>query len=286
MGELCPLGPARSAAGVDQGRDLVRIDLHWRGLGCCAAHDLLEPVGPGVARDVYPVTLLLFFGQGEQQPEQAGKVLLDVGDNDPLEVRVLADALDPLVELAHHHKGLRPRVFDQVFDLARDVQGVAADDDAADAPGGVGGDDELGAVGQHDGYPVAFLDAHLLQACCKAVDGVVELAVGHFGVHQARSDHGPKNDRAVVRMLGGRIRQQPVQRDAGVVYRRRHPFIVMLQPGLVHDISSLYIIVMYHLLKLGAPAIMRQFGTGRTADIPGKSIPPCRAGRDQLPATS
>ncbi len=236
VAELGALGAAGGAAGVDQGRDLVGIDLYGRRSGACCRpiQDVLEPVGVGVGGDVDLVALFFLLGQGEEELEQAGEILFDVGHDHAFQAGVAPDALDAVVELAHYYKGLRARILEQVLDLAVDVERVAAYDDAADAPGGIGGDDKLGAVGQHDGHPVALADAQVLQSGGEAVHGIVQLLVGQIGVHQARTDHGAKDGGGLVGVLGRRVRQQPVQRDAGVVDGGWYPFVVVLEPGFLH----------------------------------------------------
>jgi hypothetical protein len=123
--------------------------------------------------------------------------------------------------------------------LAGDVQRIAADDDASDAPGGVGSDDELRAVGKHDRHPVALFDTHLPQAGREAVHRLVQLAVGEPGIHNPGADCRAKDGGGVAGVLGRRVLQELIQRDGGIIYRCRHTLIVMLQPGLFHDSSSL-----------------------------------------------
>ncbi len=146
VAQLGAFGAAGGAAGVDEGRDLVGVDLDGRRPGC-AGHHVLEPVGVRVAGNVHLVALLFLLGQGKEELEDRRKVLFDVGNDDALQAGVGPDALDPLIELAHDDKGGGSRVVDQVLDLAAHIERIAADHDAADAPDGKSGDGELGAVG-------------------------------------------------------------------------------------------------------------------------------------------
>ena len=156
---------------------------------------------------------------------------------DVLQLGLGPDLLDEGIGQAEGDGHLGARVVELVLDLAGHVLGIAGHHDAADHERGIVGDDELGAVGQVDGHPVALLDAQRLQGSGKPLGQLQELAVGHGGVHErvAQRFHDVAKDQCrLVRVLGSRIQQELLQGHLGVIDRGRHAGIVLVEPGLFH----------------------------------------------------
>ena len=177
---------------------------------------------------------LFLLGQAEQELEQTGEVLFDVGDNHPLEAGLRPDALDPAIEAAQNDHRLCARVMEKVLHLALHIERIAADNNGADAPGRISGNDELRATREHDRHPITLFHTHGLEGGSKTVRRIVDLAVRELCVHQAGTHPGSEDGGGVIRVLERRVAQELVYRDRRVVDSCRHAFIVVFQPGLYH----------------------------------------------------
>jgi hypothetical protein len=225
VGQHDSLGHARGAAGVLQGGKVlhgvhgVRV-LDGRALQeALPGQDRLAVVG-----DRFELVLAPGFQRVEEIQGEA-QAVGDGGDEDAPEVQLVAQAADALPEQVQGDEGPGFGVVEVVDQFLLHVQGVGHDDHCPELEAGPVGNDRLGAVGQHDGHPLAGLDARLLQ-------------VGAAQVHQALElleAHGPvvEDDGRPVWVVGGGAFQDFIEGDDFVVQVRTDFLIVMLEPDSV-----------------------------------------------------
>ena len=113
---------------------------------------------------------LALLGQGVEGPEQRREVLLDAGDHHVPQAGLRPHAVDQGEEAVEDDGHGGAAVLELVLGLAGRVERVEGDDDGPGADGRQVGDDELRAVGQVEGHPVARLHAEPLQRGGEAVD--------------------------------------------------------------------------------------------------------------------
>ena len=94
-----------------------------------------------------------------------------------------------------------------MFEFVRGVQEVAGHSHPPCPQDSVEADDELGAVGHDDAYPITLVHTELLECRGKAVDGIIELAVAHLAVHDTRAHAGTKDDGRFLGVLSCRVDQ-------------------------------------------------------------------------------
>ena len=168
---------------------------------------------------------LLAFATGRRRPSFAARrqVVGDGGDDDLAQRGVAAHRGDGGVRPVQADADRRAAVLQLVAQLGLGVQRVVLHDDGAEAQRGVGGDDVLRAVRQHDRDAVALADAEVPERGGEPVDRVLELAVRH-----RRAEEG---ERRLRRERGRGVVEQPGQRDDREVVVGRDALGVARQPG-------------------------------------------------------
>ncbi len=201
------------------------------------------------------MALLLFFGQGEEELEQAGKVFLDVSDDDMFHLGLTAHLFHDGIGEAQGHHDFGSRIVELVFQLPSHVLGIAGHDDTTSHEGSIVGDDELGAVDQMDGHPITLFDAQSLQRSGESLGMFQELPVGHRGIHEGVPQgfyHVAKDQRRLAGILFGGVQQELVQGNLGIVDGGRHSRVILAEPRFLH-----------YLLLCHAAVVCRSTGTGR-----------------------
>ena len=176
MAEHSPFGAAGGAAGVLQQRQLVQLEPGPVLLALAAGQKLL-PGEP--AQGLGPAALL--FGLEREEPVLGeGEVVLDAGSHGQFEVVFTGYLGVAGPEEVEDYQGVGPGVGQLVGELAGGVHRVDVDHRQAGQQRAVEGDNELGAVGQHDGDPVARLQAVGAGGGGEAGNGVPELGIGQL----------------------------------------------------------------------------------------------------------
>jgi hypothetical protein len=169
------------------------------------------------------MALLLLLEQREEPGEVAREVLLDVGRDDPPHVEARLHRLHAVVEARQRHHDDGARVAELLLELALRVGGVQRDDDAAGLPDPELCDDELRAVGEHEGDAIALPDAVGRERGRERVAGAFELAEADPGALEEQC--------GMVGPLTRRRRDDVEQRAAGVgVEGCGHALVVVRQP--------------------------------------------------------
>ena len=233
VGEHGPLGHPRRAAGVLKESQILRLHLHRRRFGGVLGQKVLEESCARLLDDVGAMPILLLLEEGEEELGEGWEVLLDVGDDEVADLRLILDLPHHGVESGQGDDGLGTGVVELMLDLPSDVEGVGGDDDSPRLERTIVGDDELGAVGEVDGDPIPLLHPQASQGGSEPVGQLVQLAIGELRAHE---DGG-----CVVGVLPCRLLQGPMQRLPRVLDRARDPGLVMLEPDLLHDFCHLLV---------------------------------------------
>ena len=186
--QLDPLGDAGGAAGIEQDRGVLA--LHADGAGRPLAEHVPEPQ---VSRAQPELGQLALLGQGIEGPEQRREVLLDAGDHHVPQAGLAPHAVNQGEKAIEDDGHGGAAVLELVLGFAGRVERVEGDDDGPGADGRQVGDDELRAVGQVEGHPVARLHAEPLQRGGEAVDVPLQAAVGN-GVGEEPAGGGQGED--------------------------------------------------------------------------------------------
>jgi hypothetical protein len=129
-------------------------------------------------RKRHTVTIPSFPEQREKQPEQARKVLLDAGGDDVAQARARLDVLHLPVKPRQRHDRFNAVLAKRLLELTFGVGRVQRRDDGRALPGPQLGDQELRAVGEEKGDPIASTDAERPERSRACVAQPLELAVG------------------------------------------------------------------------------------------------------------
>ena len=143
----------------------------------------------------------------EQQPQHRRKPLLYARRDHLAHAGLRLDLLHPLVERGQRHHDLRPDQVQRADHLVLGVDGVERTGDRPDLPERELGDEELRAVGQHEGHPVAACHTELRQRYREGIGGSVELGAGDRGaLEQEHRAVGPFAHR-----VGGKVEQRALR---------------------------------------------------------------------------
>ncbi len=223
------LGQPGGPAAVLEERHVLRPDLKCRPLTAIVpAEHILQP--QVAFCQGHTMAALLLLQQREQGPHQARQILLDIGHHQPPQAGLGLDALDQVVEVAHHQHDLDAGVVQLVLDLARRIQRVGGDDDAAGLEDGVEGHHELRRVRHEDPYRVALLYPEGRQAGRQAIGQLVHFGVGHDVAFEDRAGAAPVGS-------GGGF-QEMMERDGRHVDMVGNAGVVALQPGPIVHVAS------------------------------------------------
>ena len=217
MAQHRPLGRAGGAAGVLQQRQVVQLEALAGGAALAAFEEGL----PGRAAQALGPGALLLGLEREEPVLGEGEVVLDAGAHDQLEVELAFDLLVAGPEEVEDHQGAGACVVELVGQLAGGVHGVDVDHGEPRQQRAVEGDDELGAVGQHDGHAVLWFEPRGQQRVSEAFDLVPQPPVAELRTQEL--ERGP------VRVALGHLAQHVGQRGGGgqVV---GNAFVVVLEP--------------------------------------------------------
>jgi hypothetical protein len=227
VGEHRALARARGAAGVLQQREVGRgVQRHLPGGQARSLEQVQEALDRRalgqLGGDLGPGPLGLLDRQAQLELGHRRQVVRDARDDDVLHRRPLAHPRHRLVDAVQADHDGGAAVGELVAELGLGVERVVLDDHRAQPQRGEGGDDVLGAVGQHDRHPVALADPEAGQGGGEGVDGALQLAVGGAGAEEGqRGAAGPG---------GGGVVQQPGERDVGDLDLGRHARRVVRQP--------------------------------------------------------
>ncbi len=91
------------AARVLEQRQVIRRYLDGLGLGPTGGDHLIPPVGVGLITQINPMTFRPLTGDGEDQTFDRRQIVLEVGDDDALEMRIASGPAHHWVEGTNGH---------------------------------------------------------------------------------------------------------------------------------------------------------------------------------------
>jgi len=150
----------RPAAVLEQGR-VVRSDVQFgtRRVGVLR-QQVLEPDIALRQSALDAESAFLLLRQREQDAQDGGQGLFDVGDDQLFDFGLRLGGLDRFVEIGHHEHDLDPGIVDLIFDFGRRVKRIRRHHDPARLEDPEIGHHELRRVWHEDSHAVAFLHAH------------------------------------------------------------------------------------------------------------------------------
>ena len=222
VGKQDPLGDAGGAAAVqDHGGILALLaGLVLPAVAVAHLYKILPADDGSVRRDLLH---LAAFGEHIAHLDGLGKLILDAGDDDVVEVfHVLADSLELVVELVQRDGADAARFPEIKLDLLFAGKGMHHIGDAAHQVDRVEHDDGLRTVGHADGDLIPFPDADGLEGAGAQVDLLHEFFVGGGFAHKIVGH--------VIRILLGHLFDCFVH-TALEIFQRSGDVAQVLEPG-------------------------------------------------------
>jgi len=228
MGEHHPLGQAGGPARVGKDGDVLhRVHGRLEEALPRSLHQVRPAVAPRTGRRLHAHPL----GLDPLEIEGANGLrhgILEAGEDHQLRPGLLAHGHDLRGHRVQGDQRPHPAVFHHVAELPLHVEGVQRDHHGAQAEDSIEGDEELGAVREHDPDSIPGPDSQGVQRGGQANGMGPEIPIGHLRPVEDR--------RGAIPILIGREIHEGAQGLPGIGQRAWHPEIIEAMPSpLLHN---------------------------------------------------